>query len=147
MKDKIGIWLDRTNAIIMRLSDTSYETVLVNSAIKDARHPRCGTEGHCTMVPEKKLKQRKQEIIKKYYSAIIDNIRDASEIFVLGPGMAKTEFVNELRASKDLQPKVVGFMSSEKMSIRQLYSELKVIFESGRIERRNRSSLLCTLSD
>lgn len=141
MEMKIGIWLDRTNAIIVRIGENSYETSIVNSAIESARHPRCGTEGHCTIIPEKKLKQRKLEITKKYYQAIIKNIYDASELFVLGPGMAKNELIDEIKNIKNFKPKIIGVASADKMSIRQLQSEMRAVFNPAKQQQKNNSLL------
>ncbi len=140
MERKIGIWLDRTNAIIVRIGEKSCETSIVNSAIESARHPRCGTEGHCTIIPEKKLKQRKLEITKKYYQTIIKSIDDASELFVLGPGMAKNELIYEIKNMKNFKPKIIGVASADKMSIRQLQSEMRAAFEP--VKKQQKSSPL-----
>lgn len=147
MSINIGIWLDHSKAVILQIEDKKCDVVTINSNIEDARHPRCGTEGHCTIIPERKRKGRRQEIVRKFYQGITAKIRNAGAIFILGPGMAKTEFVNELNTVKQLRSRIIGIAAADKMSLRQLESKVRQYFDSTINQPLMRSHLLYTVKN
>jgi stalled ribosome rescue protein Dom34 len=147
MSTKIGVWLDRSKAIILQFEDNKCDVVTLNSNIESARHPRCGTEGHCTIIPERKNKGRRQEIVRKFYQGIAAKIKNAGAIFILGPGMAKTEFAKELNAVKQLRSRVIGIAVADKMSLRQLESKVRNFFDSIVKQPKMRRTQLCTVKN
>jgi stalled ribosome rescue protein Dom34 len=144
MSINIGIWLDHSKAVILQIQDRNCDIITINSNIEDARHPRCGTDGHCTIIPERKLKGRRQEIVRKFYQSIIGKIRNAGAIFILGPGMAKTEFANKLSTVKHLRSRIIGITAAEKMTPRQLESKVRQFYDSVLNQPMMRSTVLCT---
>lgn len=130
MTRKIGVWLDRSKAVIVRVNEKKCETEILMSDFHQARHPRCGTEGHCTLIPEKRIAQRKQEIVNKFYHNIINKITDAGMILILGPGMTKVEFANELKTIKQLRSRIVGVETADKMPPRQIELKISALFNS-----------------
>lgn len=143
MTSKIGIWLDRSRAIIVSINDKKCEMLTLSSDIDDARHPRCGTEGHCTIIPESRLRQRRHEIVKKFYQKIVETIRTAGAIFILGPGIAKTELINEIVTVKHLKGHIIGIETADKMSTRQLESKVRKFFDAIVNRSTTRTPGLC----
>jgi hypothetical protein len=128
MSTLIGIWVDRSKAIIIRVNDKKCDTLTLLSDIENARHPRCGTEGRCTMIPERRMEKRKQEIVRKFYQRIVGTIRDAGAILILGPGMAKTELISEFDSIRHLRSRIIGIETAGRMSLKQLEAKVKKIF-------------------
>jgi hypothetical protein len=120
MAANIGIWLDRSNAMIVRIEGTKCDIETISSDVEIARHPRCGTKGHCTIIPERRLKLRRQAFVRRFYQKIVQSVRDAGTLFILGPGMAKMELINEIGAIKHLRTRILGIETVDKISIRQL---------------------------
>jgi stalled ribosome rescue protein Dom34 len=143
MSTNVGIWLDRSNAIIIRMDDKKSDTITLSSDIETARHPRCGTEGHCTIIPERRLRQRRKEIVRKYYKKIIETIRNAGSILILGPGIAKNEFLNEIGAVKQLRARMISIETADKMSPRQLESRVRKFYDDLVYRSPMRDSMLC----
>jgi hypothetical protein len=146
MTRKIGIWLDRSKAIIVRVNEKKCETEILMSDFHEARHPRCGTEGHCTLIPEKRIAQRKQEIVNKFYHSIVDKITDAGMILSLGRGMAKVEFANELKTIKQLRSRIVGVETAERMSPRQTELKISMLFNSIVNQPSVRRPMACNMN-
>jgi hypothetical protein len=126
MLSNIGIWLDRSRAVIINLTSGRNETL--SSGIEKARHPLCGTEGRCTIIPERRLEQRKKEIVRKYYRKIIGIIQNAGSILILGPGPAKNEFVNEIDRVKSFRCRIAGVVPADTVSLRQLELKVRLFF-------------------
>lgn len=146
MATHIGIWLDRSDAIIIRIKNTTCETLKVSSGLVGARHPRCGTEGHCTLIPEKRLRLRRQELVQRFYRRIVEIISNAEAILILGPGLAKTEFAKEIAAVKQLRSRIMGIEIAAKMSTPQIKAKVVAFFEGRPSAAQTNADALGTLS-
>jgi hypothetical protein len=129
MSLNIGIWLDRSRAVIVRLADKKMETVTLSSEMEKARHPQCGTEGRCTIIPEHRLQQRRKEIVRKFYKKIIGLVKNAGSVLILGPGPAKNEFVNEIDRVKSFRCRIAGVESADNISTVELEGKVRLFFE------------------
>lgn len=125
MAPQVGICLDRSKAFIVSIIHGKTRTATIISDIDETRHPRCGTEGRCTIIPERRLRQRRQELVRKFYRSIIQSVRDAGMIVVFGPGAAKSELVREMERCKPLRAHVIGLATTDKLALRQ--AELRVL--------------------
>jgi hypothetical protein len=145
MPSKIGIWLDRSKAIVIRISDKKTDMYTLSSDIDDARHPRCGTEGHCTIIPERRLRQRKQEIVRKFYQKIIVTIRNAKSILILGPGIAKNELINEIDKLKFFRGRSIRLEPADRMSLSLFESTVRRYFGDPAHDSSAKTLMLGTL--
>ncbi len=124
MTQHIGVWLDRSGAFVVSLIHGKARTATITSGIEETRRPPCGTEGHCTIIPERRLRRRREEFLRKFYRSIIQSVQNAGTVFVFGPGTAKTELIREMARIKGLASRVVGVETAGRMAPRQ--AELKV---------------------
>jgi stalled ribosome rescue protein Dom34 len=128
MSVNIGIWLDRSNAMIVRITGTKCAVESISSDIEIVRHPRGGTQGHCTFIPERRNKLRRQTVVRRFYQKIIQAVRDAGAIFIIGPGFAKVELVHEIDTDKRLRTRVAGIETVDKMSMGQFEDKVRGYF-------------------
>ncbi|HBC86461.1 MAG TPA: hypothetical protein DCZ94_05860 [Lentisphaeria bacterium] len=125
MAQQVGIWLDRSNAIVVSIVNGVAKTDTIDSDIAETRHPLSSTKGHCTIIPESHIRHRRDEFVKRFYRRIIQSIRNAETIFIFGPGAAKKELISEIGRIKGLRSRVIDMETTDKMAPRQ--AELKVL--------------------
>lgn len=127
MKKEIGLWIDHRKAFIVILADERTRTKLIESNLE--RHVRL-TPGHSRSKtaygPEDRQDRAYQNLLGKYYDAIITLINDAESILLLGPNGAKEE-LNERLASKAAHHKVV-LKTTDKMTDRQIIAAVQRYF-------------------
>jgi stalled ribosome rescue protein Dom34 len=128
MMSQVGVWLDRSKAFIVSINGSQVDTVTLKSDMEIARHPRCGTKGRCTIIPERRLRNRKKEVIKKFYRRIIFTIKNADSVLILGPGTAKNEIVEEIRRTALHRSRIVGLGTTDKMSSIQVERAIKKFY-------------------
>lgn len=141
-KKYIGIWVDRKKAVIVTKNqpERSYEedveitVAQISSNVERkvglaggsrTRNTPWGPQG---VAVEGKIEARQKQQLRKFYHRIIEFIKDADKIMVMGPGEAKLELKKEIENSKALIPKIVGVHFSDKMSNNQIAAKVKSYF-------------------
>lgn len=117
MNKKVGLWLDRTKAVIVSIANKTEGRRIITS---DMEHYVL----YSTVVPgdgspEEIRDRRFWNHLGEYYDKIVAHIHDAEEIQVFGPGVAKYEL--EKRLEKDgLAIHIVSMEDAEIMSDLQI---------------------------
>ena len=78
---------------------------------------------------DSKIEARQKQQLKKFYHQIIEFIKDADKILIMGPAEAKLELKKEIEKSKELIPKIVGVHTSDKMTNNQIAAKVKSYFD------------------
>jgi stalled ribosome rescue protein Dom34 len=86
---KIGIWMDYSVAYITQLRDNMLETTIVNS-----HHP----DQEKGMDTDRSGGSR-ERVYDQYYMKLGEIISDYDEVLLFGPGEAKQQLINRLRAN------------------------------------------------
>jgi microcompartment protein CcmK/EutM len=142
MKKYIGIWVDHKKAVIVtkKQPERSYEEdaeIAVTQISSDVeRKVRLAGGSRTRNTPwgpqevavDSKIEARQKQQLKKFYYQIIEFIKDADKILILGPGEAKLELKKEIEKSKALIPKIVGVHTSDKMTNNQIAAKVKSYF-------------------
>jgi stalled ribosome rescue protein Dom34 len=91
------IWIDHEHAKIFRFTADSKD----EHEIKNHHHHT----GHSSHIDE-----AKKNDLQKFYHQVADQAKDATELLIVGPGMAHKEFKNHLEQHhhKDLAKKIIG---------------------------------------
>jgi hypothetical protein len=131
MMRQVGVWLDRSKAVIVSVNEIGSETVTLTSDIEAARHPKCGTKGRCTIIAERRLRNRKAEMLKKFYRRIIKTIKNTESVLFFGPGPAKNEIVREFVHFQCCRPCIVKLETVDKMSSRKIELAIKKYYAKG----------------
>lgn len=77
---------------------------------------------------DSKIEARQKQQLKKFYHRIVELITDTDRILIMGPGEAKLELKKEIETSKALIPKIVGVLTSDKMTNNQIAAKVKSYF-------------------
>ena len=76
-------------------------------------------------------RERKAMIhLNKYYDDVIDRLRDADSILVLGPGEAKGEFTKRIEGTK-LKGRIAHVGTVDKMSDREIAAHVRELLGIG----------------
>ena len=117
MSEKVGLWLDRTKAVIVSIANKTEARRIITS---DMEHYVL----HSTTVPgdgspEEIRDRRFWNHLGEYYDKIVAHIRDAEEIQIFGPAGAKYELQKHLE-TEGLAGHIVSMEDAEKMSDLQI---------------------------
>ena len=143
MKRYVGIWVDRKKAVIVtrREPERSYEedeqiTVTEISSDTERKVRLAGGSrtrnrpwGPQEVAVDSKIESRQKQQLKKYYHQIIEIIKDADKIMIMGPGEAKLELKKEIEKSKSLITKIAGVYTRDKMTAKQVSAEVRSYFD------------------
>jgi len=132
MKTKAGLWIDHRQAVVVIVSDTGEEIKQISSdAEKQLR--RTGStplEGNyeAQKVPADDTRQRVFTAqLKTFYDEVIDCIRDADSILIMGPGVAKGELKVRLE-EKNLGDRVSSIETVDNMTDPQIAAKVRQHF-------------------
>ncbi len=142
MKKYIGIWVDHKKAVIVtkKQPERSYEedvelaVTQISSDVERKVRLAGGSRTRNTpwgpqeIAVDSKIEARQKQQLKKFYHRIIEFIKDADKILIMGPEEAKLELKKEIEKSKALIPKIVGVHTSDKMTNNQIAAKVKSYF-------------------
>jgi len=117
MNKKVGLWIDRNKAVIVSIANKTEGRRIITS---DMEHYVL----YSTVVPgdgspENPRDRRFWNHLGEYYDQIVAHIRDADEIQIFGPGVAKYELEKYLER-EGLAIHIVSMEEAEKMSDLQI---------------------------
>ncbi len=72
--------------------------------------------------------------INKYYQQVIKALKDASSIFVMGPGEAKIEFQKAIRRRKNLQNRLLKVETTDKMTRNQMIAYVRKFYQDRKVQ-------------
>jgi len=117
MNKRVGLWLDRNKAVIVSIANNTEGRRIITS---DMEHYVL----YSTIVPgdgspEELRDRRFWNHLNEYYEKIVAHIRDAEEIQIFGPEVAKYELEKHLER-EGLAIHIVSMEDAEKMSDLQI---------------------------
>ena len=117
MHKQVGLWLDRNKAVIVSIADNIEGRRIITS---DMEHYVL----YSTVVPgdgspEVIRDRRYWNHLGEYYGKIVEHIRDATEIQIFGPEIAKYELEKHLE-NEGLAIHIVSMEDAEKMTDLQI---------------------------
>lgn len=125
MNKRVGLWLDRNKAVIVSIANNIEARSIITS---DMEHYVL----YSTVVPgdgspEEIRDRRFWNHLGEYYDKIIAHIRDAAEIQVFGPEVAKYEFQKRLE-DEGLSEHIVSLEDADKMTDLQIATKVQKRF-------------------
>jgi hypothetical protein len=134
---KIGLWLDQSHAILVGC-DNGEAFVLeeMDSPVKTrVRYPgevsdmtRFGTALGGISNNENKKNNTYNNQISKYFQELINKVKDMEEIFLIGPGVIKNQFLKQINSDKKFASTQVKVQDADKMTTNQLLALVKEHF-------------------
>ena len=125
MNKRVGLWLDRNKAVIVSMANNIEAKSIITS---DMEHYVL----YSTVVPgdgspEEVRDRRFWSHLGEYYDKILAQIRDATEIQIFGPAVAKYELQKRLE-EEGLSTHIVSLEDAEKMSDLQIATKVQKRF-------------------
>lgn len=122
MNKRVGLWLDRNKAVIVSIANNTEARRIITS---DMEHYVL----YSTIVPgdgspENVRDRRFWNHLGEYYEKIMEDIRDATEIQIFGPEIAKYELQKHLE-SEGLDGHIVSIEDSGKLTDFQIATKVQ----------------------
>ena len=125
MTKRVGLWLDRNKAVIVSMANNIEARRIITSDM--ANYVLYSTVIPGDGAPEEARDRRFWNHLNEYYDKIIAHIRDAFEIQIFGPEVAKYELQKRLE-EEGLSEHVVSVQDADKMSDIQIATKVRSRF-------------------
>ena len=143
MTKQVGLWIDHRKAVMVTVAGEEItENVVESSSAKRVRFSggtASGSRGSRGAAGGEDTRERHFEgDLAKFYDRVIAHLGDAEDIFIFGPGEAKTELRAQLER-EGLAGRVTGVEAVDKMTSRQISEKVRRRFAAAgplRIERQ-----------
>lgn len=126
MKNKVGLWIDHRQAVIVTITDKNEEIKKVDSGIK--KHVRFSAGASADNAGEDTRDRQFGNYLTSYYEKIAALLRGAESIHIMGPGEAKTELQVVLEKA-GLKNRVASVEAADKMTKPQVVARVKEYFQ------------------
>jgi hypothetical protein len=132
MKQEIGLWIDRREAIIVILTEGEEEIRHINSssenyARESGNSHAPNSEGLIGFTVEDQRDRKYANRLNKYYDEVIAVIRGADSIQIFGPGEAKGELERRIGRSR-LKARIPATETADKMTDPQIAAKVREHF-------------------
>jgi hypothetical protein len=125
MNKKVGLWLDRAKAVIVSIDNNTEARRIITSDME--HYVLYSTVVPGDGAPENIRDRRFWNHLGEYYDKIIAHIRDATEIQIFGPEIAKYE-LRERLANEGLETNIVEIEEAGKMTDLQIATKVQKRF-------------------
>lgn len=125
MNKRVGLWLDRGKAVIVSIADNIEARRIITSEME--HYVLYSTVVPGDGFPEEIRDRRFWNHLGEYYEKIIAHIRDATEIQIFGPEVAKYELQKRLD-DEGLSGLIVSLEDADKMSDLQIATRVQKRF-------------------
>ena len=135
MPKRIGIWIDHANTHLVVLENGTTPEVLTIESDVEHRHkatPGSGPAlpGQLHSAPIKRYEHRREQEIHRYYERVVDAVRFADSIVIMGPGLAKSELSKQIHKHRRLSGRVLGVQPADKkLTTAQLVAKVRAAFD------------------
>ena len=132
----IGIWLDKSKALVFKITKETEAFKTITSNIEDFNiSGGSGTRfkgGPQDVVQDSKYLEREKHQFKAYFKELALGLEKADEILLFGPAEVKDKFKKELASFyKDIDAKVRAVQAADSMTDNQVKSWVRDFFTSN----------------
>ncbi|HUV50017.1 MAG TPA: hypothetical protein VMW78_03220 [Anaerolineae bacterium] len=133
MKQKIGIWIDHKEAILVSIEGDQTTIERIESGAESHFRPSGGWKASGTYVAqsiskEQKADERRKHQFHDFYQMIIKKVGKANNIFIFGPGKAKLELAKEIEKIKSRHDRIAAVETSDRLTENQIVAKVKSFF-------------------
>lgn len=110
MDSKVGVWIDRREAIVVRFSNAGEECIHIQSGMESQErrasdHPEGPFEP--LNVPADPTRDRKETAeLGQFYDDVISHLTRANAIYICGPGEARKQLRNRMEENRSITANV-----------------------------------------
>ncbi|MDY0189580.1 MAG: hypothetical protein RBR22_02500 [Desulfuromonas sp.] len=132
MKTQMGLWIDHRKALIVTISGDETTFLEIPSEVEKQRRrtgdsPLKGSY-EAQQVPADDSSQRAYTAeLDKYYAEVISHLSKANAIFIMGPGIAKTELKSCLEKNR-LGERILAIETADKMTDTEIMTKVRQKF-------------------
>ncbi len=123
MKCKAGLWINHRKTIIVSTTDQGEATRIITSNLEQQGALSARAEISAEDLRDKRIKDH----LGRYYDQVVECIRDAESILILGPGEAKGDLQKRL-VTAQLNDRIVAVESADWMTVNQLKTRVRQRF-------------------
>ena len=128
-----GVWIDHHKAVVVLLTDEGEDRLQILSDHDAAAPSPAGIRLKNSYTPNDFVAEGKRERkvmihLDEYYDEVINCVRDAQAILILGPGEAKGEFRRRIATTK-LRGHVAEMKTVDKLTDRQIAEYVRQHFQ------------------
>lgn len=132
MKKEVGLWIDHRHATLVTLHDEEEVVQHIESDVEKRIRFSGASHSSNETAPnddyaEDKRDRRINEQITRYYDEIINHLRDAAGVLIMGPGPAKIEFQKYMEGQK-LGDLIAGIEPADKLTDGQIAAKVRAFF-------------------
>lgn len=130
MKKNIGIWMDSSQAVVVKLSNDSHSLKKIESSI-DSRErvpgetKKYGRFGGQYITYEKNRRNRKYEQTNLYFKNLVKELDNCNSIVLFGPSNMKHLFEKEIVKNMQIANKLAGVVNSDSLTENQIVAWVK----------------------
>lgn len=135
MTTNAGVWIDHRQAIIVFLAASGQEVKHIESGVE--RHVRSAGGSHSSSANSAQSAPAEDVIDRKftnhlnvYYKEVIEALKHATQILLMGPGEARTEFQKQIH-SKEMQARIAASEKCDKMTDPQIAARVREFFHAA----------------
>ena len=125
MHKRVGLWIDRKKAVIVSIADNTEAKRIITSDMENYVLYSTVVPGDGS--PENIRDRRFWNHLGEYYDKIIAHIRDATEIQIFGPEIAKYELQKHLE-KEGLSEHIVSMEDADKLTDLQIATKVQKRF-------------------
>ena len=122
-KDKLGIWMDHSNAHLIEFPTVDHDESLIASQFTHEKKEQAISKS------ENLMHNKEQHEQLAYYKKLGKAINNYKEVLLFGPTDAKVELANFLRADHHFDKVHIETRHADKMTDHQQYAYVKQYFE------------------
>lgn len=120
---QLGIWMDHSNAHLMKLVNGIIETNNIESQSEDV------VDQQDAFKDESHILNKEQGLLSSYYKKLGDQILEYDEVLLFGPTEAKSELMNLLNVNHLFDKIKIEVKPADKMTEIQMITFVKEYFK------------------
>jgi len=120
---QLGIWMDHSNAHLMKLVNGIIETNNIESQSEDV------VDQQHAFKDESHILNKEQGLLSSYYKKLGDQILEYDEVLLFGPTEAKSELMNLLNVNHLFDKIKIEVKPADKMTEIQMITFVKEYFK------------------
>ncbi len=136
MDRNVGLWIDHKQAYLIWNEDGKVEVIpsQIEPPARFTGGTQLGGKMNQNADGEARRSDRFKLQINKYYQQVIKALKDASSIFVMGPGEAKIEFQKAIQRRKNLQNRLIKVETTDKMTRNQMIAYVRKFYQDRKVQ-------------
>lgn len=134
MKNKTGIWIDSSRAILVALKDgkehiSEIESEIENSVYHEHEGNKGTFMGQAHINNEKTFDERRKNQMNAYLKKVVDHIKEVDAVYVFGPAETKIKLKQRIESHHQLSDRLKDVETADSMTLNQVIAKTKDYFK------------------